>query len=56
MGGVVTGCYQSLQVQTLGLDGLDACCYACIVMVRVVVYEVIVCSLCHHDVVGMLLI
>ena len=40
-------------VQTLGMDGLDACYYACIFMVMVVVHEVIVCSLCHHDVVGM---
>jgi len=29
-------------------------CYACIVMVKVVVHEVIVCILGHHDAVGML--
>ena len=44
--------YQSM-FQTLGPDGLDACCYACIVMVMVVMQKVIVCSFCDHDVVGM---
>jgi len=39
---------------TLGLDGIDACRYACIVMVKVVMHEVISSSLCHNDSIGKL--
>lgn len=49
MGGGITEWYQSFRFQTLGPYVLDACFYACVVMVKVVV-----CTICHYDVVGML--
>lgn len=41
VGGGVTYWYQSM-VQILRVDGIDACSYACIVMLMVIVREVIV--------------
>lgn len=34
---------------TLGLEWLDACCYGCIVMVKV-----IGCIICHYEAIAML--
>ena len=52
----VVGCerHECMSVMHLLCMSMPICCYECIVMVLVVVHEVIVGILGHHDVVGML--